>query len=366
MRRVLGLVLAAALAIGVVAAVGMSLLGKSKPSAPANLTTVRGVIGSEKQPFFSDAQVIAEFHKQGYDVQVDTAGSRQIATSIDLSKYDFAFPAGSPAAEKIRLAKKINKSYVPFYTPMVVASFKEIALLLQAAGAAQAQGNGTYYTLDVSKYLQLVKSNTRWSDLPNNTSYATSKSILITSTDVRTSNSAAMYLAIASYVANSDNIVQDATQAAAVLPTVEPLFLRQGFTEQSSEGPFTDYLSIGIGKTPLVMIYESQFVARAAARDGSITHDMVLMYPTPTVYSKHTVVPLTANGDAVGKLLLNDVTLQHLAVKYGFRTNDPGYFAQFASSHGVSLPPGLVNVIDPPTYEVLEGMITDIEKRLTS
>lgn len=31
-----------------------------------------------------------------------TAGSREIATSTDWSGYDFAFPAGTPAAEEIR------------------------------------------------------------------------------------------------------------------------------------------------------------------------------------------------------------------------------------------------------------------------
>ena len=47
----------------------------------------------------------------------------------------------------------------------------------------------------------------------------------------------------------------------------------------------------------MVMIYESQFVARAAAHDGSIRPDMVLMYPEPDVLSKHTLVPLTSKGD---------------------------------------------------------------------
>jgi hypothetical protein len=173
-----------------------------------------------------------------------------------------------------------------------------------------------------------------------------------------------MYLAIASYVANGNNIVQDAGQAAAVLPKVQPLFLRQGYTESSSEAPFEDYLSIGIGKTPLVMIYEAQFVARAAANDGSISKDMVLMYPTPTVFSKHTLVPLTPAGDGAGRLLMTDPDLQRLAIKYGFRTTDTAAFNKFVTSHKVVLPPTLYNVIEPPTYEILESMISAIEQQL--
>ena len=360
MRRALGLVLAVILGVGVLAAIVISVRGRLD-TPTQQLTVVRGVIGSEKQPFFSDPDVIKAFRNHGLDVRVDTAGSRQIA-SLDLSHYDFAFPAGVPAAEKIRLARKVNTSYSPFYTPMAIASFRSIADLLVNAGVAKNQGG--YYTFDVQAYLALVARNARWTDLPNNTTYPSGNSILITSTDIRTSNSAAMYLALASYVANGNNIVQSPAQGAAVLPKVEPLFLRQGFTATSSEGPFQDYLSIGIGKTPMVMIYEAQFVAQAALNDGSISKDMVLMYPTPTIYSKHTVVPLTPAGDRAGRLLLTDPDLQRLAIKYGFRTSDTTGFNKFISAHKIVLPQTLFNVIEPPSYESLESMISTIEQHM--
>jgi hypothetical protein len=348
--------LAAVLAVAVAAAIIVSAAQRIHPATP--LTVVRGVIGSEKLPYFQDPAVIQAFHDNGFDVQVDTAGSRQIATTVDLSKYDFAFPAGVPAAEKIQLDRKAKTTYSPFYTPMAIATFKPIAQMLIADG--MAKDNGTYISFDVKAYLAAVKNNTRWSDLPDHAAYPATKSILITSTDIRTSNSAAMYLSIASYVANADNVVQDSTQAAAVLPAVEPIFLRQGLTAASSEEPFQDYLSIGIGKTPMVMIYEAQFLAAAASNNGSITKDMVLMYPDPDVLSKHTVVPLTANGDRVGQLLLNNAQLQKLATKYGFRTNNQIAFNQFLSSHGLTSP-SLVNLIEPPTFQNLESMISAIQ-----
>jgi len=361
MNRVLGLSLAALLAVGVLVAIVASYaLGHRSPAA--SLVTVRGVIGSEKQPYFQDPDVIRVFHNNGYDVQVDVAGSRQIATTVDLSKYDFAFPAGVPQATKIKNDHKAKATYSPFYTPMAVASFKPIVDLLTQAGVVTNQGGA--YLLDVNGYLKLVAQNKRWTDLPNNTSYPAGKSILITSTDVRTSNSAAMYLALASYVANGNNVVQDAQQAQAVLPAISPLFLRQGLTETSSEVPFNDYLSIGIGKSPMVMIYEAQFVARQTAKDGSITAQNVLMYPSPTVLSKHTLVPLTAHGDAIGQLLLSDSQLQKLAVKYGFRTSDPAAFKNYLDSKQVPQPPQLINVIEPPAYDPLEAMISGIQTEM--
>lgn len=361
MNRVLGLSLAALLAVGVLVAIVASyVLGHHAPAA--SLVTVRGVIGSEKQPYFQDPDVIKVFHDHGYDVQVDVAGSRQIATTVDLSKYDFAFPAGVPQANKIKADHKAKATYSPFYTPMAIASFKTIADLLTQAGVVSNQGGA--YQLDVGKYLALVAANKRWTDLPNNTTYPAGKSILVTSTDVRTSNSAAMYLALASYVANGNNVVQDPQQAHTVLPIVSPLFLRQGLTETSSEVPFNDYLSIGIGKSPMLMIYEAQYVAKETAKDGSLTGQNVLIYPSPTVLSKHTLVPLTPHGDAIGQLLLNDPQLQKLAVKYGFRTSDPTAFKNYLDSKQVPQPPQLINVIEPPAYDPLEAMISGIESEM--
>ena len=210
----------------------------------------------------------AALKRGGFDVTVSTAGSRQIA-GADLSNEAFAFPAGVPAAEKIRRDHAGSKAFVPFYTPMAVASWKPIVDLLTAAGVAHTSGNVT--TLDVAAYMKLVDANTRWKDLPGNTAYPVNKSILISSTDVRKSNSAAMYLSLASYVANGDNIVENDAQVAPLMDRLAPLFLRQGFVASSTEEPFEDYLVQGMGKSPMVMIYESQFIARAAAADGSIT-----------------------------------------------------------------------------------------------
>src|SRR3984893_436962 len=223
MRRWIGLGLAAVLALAVVGAIILSVSQKIHPTQP--LTVVRGVIGSEKLPYFKDPGVIQVFKDNGYDVQVDTAGSRQIATTVDLSKYDFAFPAGVPAAEKIRLDHKAKTTYAPFYTPMAIATFKPIVhLLIDPKPTRVATDHGTYLSFDVKAFPAMVEGMKRWSDLKPNPAYNVNKSILITSTDIRTSNSAALYLALASYVANGSNIVQDLSQGNAVLPRVEPLF----------------------------------------------------------------------------------------------------------------------------------------------
>ena len=368
MRRTVGIVLAALLAVGVIVAIVVSAGGGDDDPGSQDVVAVRGVIGSEKAPFFADRRVQAEFRKHGLKVEVDTAGSRSIATTVDLSKYDFAFPSGVPAAAQLKTKSGASTTYTVFYTPMVIASWQPIAKILEGAGVAKPQGvtaaapDGTYDTFDIAKFLDLVKNNTRWNDLPDHEAYDASKSVLITSTDVRTSNSAANYLSITSYVANGNNVVQNETDGDKVIPTVSQLFLKQGFTATSSEEPFDDYLAIGIGKAPIVFVYEAQFLAHVFADDGAITPDMRLLYPDPDVLSKHIVVPLNENGDKVGKLLLTDPVLQRLAAAYGFRTNDPKSFNDELKQHPAGIPRTIVDLIEPPSYEALEHMIEKIEQ----
>jgi hypothetical protein len=321
------------------------------------LTTVRGVIGSEKKAFFEDPQVVRAFAGMGLKVEIETAGSRQIATSTDLGRYDFAFPSSAPAGEHIQRERKAGTTYTPFSSPMAIATFQPIADLLTEAGVVK---QGEVPAFNVGRHLDLVTTGAKWDQLKSNSAYPVDKNILISTTDPRTSNSAAMYLAITSYVANGGKVVHGAAAEKAVLPLVTPLFTGQGYTDSTSEGPFGEYLTVGMGPAPLVMIYEAQYV-EAAAR-GQIKPGMVLMYPSPTVLSKHTLVPFTPSGDRVGRLLSTDPHLQRLAAEHGFRSGDAARFAEVAAEHGVRVAADLIDVVDIPSYDTLEHLLDGVAK----
>ncbi|WP_427885069.1 three-helix bundle dimerization domain-containing protein [Kribbella sp. GL6] len=331
--------------------------------AKSGLVTVSGVIGSEKRAYFEDPDVKAALAKHGFEVKVDTAGSREIATSVDLSKYDFAFPSSSTAAERIlqptagRPAVS-GKKYSVFSSPMAIATYQPIVDLLSATGIAR-KVNGTWY-FDVRKYVDLAKANWRWTNIRGNTTYPVNKRILITTTDPRTSNSAAMFLSIVTYVANHNTVVQSAADEQKVLPLVAPLFVNQGYTDNSSEGPFDDYLSLGMGKSPMVNIYEAQFVE--AAVEHKLKPGMVLMYPSPTVQSKHTLVSLNANGEKLGELLSTDPDLQQLAARHGFRTADETQFANVVNQRNIPVARDVLDVADTPTYDTLERLLDAVSK----
>lgn len=357
MRRGLSIGLAVLLALGVV----ITILVSRDDGSGARTQVARGVIDVDKQAFFEDPAVQAAFRKAGIDVEVDTAAGRQIAADVDRARYDFAFAAGTPQADRIRAEHDVARTYAPFSTPMAIATFDDIARLLARAGVAADHGG--WWSFDMDKYLDVVRTGTRWDELPGNTTYPVGKQILVTSSDVSTSSAAAMYAAIASYVLNGHNVVASENDITKVYGLVSELFIRQGVQAQSTEEPFDDYLSIGEGKAPMVMIYESQFVARAARHDGSITSHMVLMYPDPDIVSRPTLVPLTPLGDRIGRLLMTDPALQELAVRHGFRTATPGAFARIAATNHLDVAPELLDVIEPPTYDNLEALVLAIASR---
>lgn len=358
-RRIFAPLLTVLLLAGVGAAIYLSV---SEQLQNAHTVTLRGLSGSEKLPFFRDERVIEALRAHGIETDVEKAGSRQIATSYDLKQYDFVFPAGIPAAEKIRREQGITKSYDVFFTPMVVASWRPIAEVLEANGIVQER-EGAYYIIDLHKLLDAIANEVRWKDLKGNDAYPANKGILITTTDIRKSNSAAMYLALASYVLNGDAIVQGESDYAPIMDRLAALYLRQGFTEDSSQVPFQDYLVMGPGKSPMVMIYEAQFLAEAAQENGVLRGDMVLLYPEPTLFTKHILLPITAAGEKLGEALTTDHRLQELAAEHGLRTENIAAFRDFIKRHGLKIPDSLVNVIEPPSYEVLERMIQIIESR---
>ncbi|WP_245650495.1 three-helix bundle dimerization domain-containing protein [Nocardia harenae] len=345
---VVGLVLVLTAVLGVTVTGGGD---EPAPVAAAAPVTVRGLVGSEKADFFADPRVAEVFARHNLTVQVEPAGSRQIAT-LDLDGYEFVFPSSATAADRIQRERNVGTKYTPFSSPMAIATFGPIVEALTAAGVIRP---GPVPTLEIARYLQLVRDNVEWERIPGNTTYPVRKNVLVSTTDPRTSNSAAMYLAVAGFVANDNAVVSGADAERRVLPLLGRLFAGQGRTEGTSEGPFREYLSGGMGPAPMVWIYESQFVEAAVA--GQTEPGMVLAYPSPTVLSQHTVIPLGSAGDQVGKLLSTDPDLQRLAAEHGFRT---GGFAAVANQHRVPVATDLIDVIDTPTSETLERMIDGV------
>ncbi|MER5600702.1 substrate-binding domain-containing protein [Streptomyces sp. NPDC002265] len=352
MRRIAGIVLAVLLIGGVVAAV---VAGREHGDKGTATKTVRIVIGSEKAEFFADPDVVKALAAKGCTVQAETSGSWAME-GLDLEGYDVAFPSSqAPAAELAAKYKVRGTLPRPFYSPLVVVAHRGAAEVLAGNGLATLDGKNRGI-LRMAAYLDAARHDRTWQQLKGAAKYGElTGTLYISSTDPETSNSGALYLAAASYVADGGRVVSSDADIARTAPLLHKLVSVQGAQQSSSDANFRDFIS-GAGN-PLVLVYESQ-VASLLGRQHD-PGDLVVLYPDTTVNSDHTVVPLTENGRGLAELLGTDPLLRKLAVRHGFRPQgDTDEFTAAAAGHTAYLKQRLTGVRQAPvpTSKVLHEL----------
>ncbi|GHG25713.1 hypothetical protein [Streptomyces hydrogenans] len=353
-RRILGIVLAVLL-LGGVAAVLVAGGDKDKGTATK---TVRGVIGSEKSEFFTDPDVVKALAAKGLTVSTETSGSWDME-QLPLKGYDFAFPSSKGPADELR-AKAADKAVAtplrPFYSPLVVVAHSNAARVLAGNGLATLGARGTSGILRMDAYLAAVRADRSWQQLKGADKHAElSGTLFITSTDPVASNSGALYLAAASYVADGGRVADGKEAVGRTAPLLRKLTQVQGAQQTGSDAPFRDFVS-GVGN-PLVLVYESQVASQLLA--GRPMGDLVVLYPDTTVNSDHTLVPLTEGGKELGRLLSEDPELRRLAVRHGFRPQGAApEFTEATNPYGEYLNQTLTGVRQAPvpTGAVLRDM----------
>ncbi len=333
----------------------------------ANTVVLKGLIALDVEPYFKDPRVqkrLAELH---LPVSVARVGSRDMAAKVVPGEApDFFFPSGVVAANQVAdAARKANFSAAqvsPFFTPMVIASWEPVAKILVANGLAKPL-SPKVFGVDMAKLTETMLAKKRWKDLQGAAGYDVSRSVLVSTTDLRRSNSGAMYLALTSQALTGD-VVTDKPQAQKVALKLAELFKRQGYQENYVNGNFDDYVAIGMGKTPMAFIYENQLVSYAIAKQG-VGPDMVLMYPQPTIVNKVVFVSLNENAKKLGEALASDAQLQSVGVEYGFRIADTERFMAAVKPTGLAVEARLTQVVDPPSYDIMAEMIDVVSREMT-
>ncbi|WP_436521260.1 hypothetical protein [Actinoplanes sp. HUAS TT8] len=344
-------VLAVAVSVALILVVGWKLgqgrTGTDAATCAAKVTEVRGIVGSEKEPFLRDSRVTEIFKCAGLRLRIDPTGSREMVDLLagDSVKYDFAFPSSTPAAEKIKSVLNVKESYKPFSSVMGVATFKDTAEVLRRAGVVQTVGGQD--VISVSKLIDLDRAGTSWKKLPGNESSANGNVVLMRTTDPADSNSAIMFLSIVSAVLNGDKPVASAASVTKVLPDMCRLMADQGLKPDTSGVLFEEYLTGGPTRTPIALVYESQFLDKVSTQRVPPDGQHVLLFPSPTVYAWHELVPLSDGGRKVGEMLRDDDTLKDLAAEYGFRPQ----------GRTLADRPNPPVVVEPPAYKILETML---------
>ena len=333
----------------------------------AQAVPLKGLIALDVEPFFKDPRVEKILAEHKLPVAVSRVGSRDMAGKVAAgTSPDFFFPSGVVAANQVvDAARKANLAVAqsaPFHTPMVIASWEPIAKILVGNGMARSLGPRTY-GVDMTRLTEAMLAKKRWKDLKGAQAYDVTRSVLVSTTDVRRSNSAAMYLALTSHALNGD-VVTDRATAQQVAARLAELFKRQGYQENYVNGNFDDYVAIGIGKTPMAFIYENQLVHYALQKKG-IGSDMVLLYPQPTIVNKVVFIAFNERSKALADLLGSHAQLQAIAVEYGFRVADTERFVQAVQPTGLAVEPRVTQVVDPPAFELMAEMIDVVAREMT-
>ena len=349
MRRktiLIGLAILAA----VIAAGGIYLLlgGGQRP------VELRGYVGGEKIGLLDDPEVQRVLERD-YKLTLDyaKAGSLDMVTA-DHESRDFLFPSSQTALEYYQqLYGAPDRSQIVFNTPIVLYTHRPILEAFLDAGMVTEE-DGVYY-MDMEALVETMEAGTTWAQLGLEELYG---QVAVNTTDPVRSNSGNMFAGLLANVLCGG--VADADSVEAVLPRLEAIFEKLGYMEASSSDLFDQFLKTGMGAKPLVVGYENQLLEFAVENPedwAQLKDDIVLIYPTPTVWSSHVYIALDEAGEAGIDALL-DGEVQRLAWEnHGFRTEVSGTGADEDHFGVPHLAAEITQVAAMPSYAAMEKII---------
>ena len=323
------------------------------------IVNVDGYVGGEKIELLEDEEVQSVFEeKYGLNVDYSRAGSLDMMTA-DLSGRDYLFPSSSIALEYYEdLHGSPVQSEIVLNTPIVLYTHQIVLDAFESQGLITTDGDIHY--IDMAGLLELIQNGAQWSDIGLPELYGR---VSVDTTDPSKSNSGNMFAALVANVLNEGQTVTEA-DLAAILPELQDIFGKLGYMETSSSDLFSQFLRMGVGAEPIIAGYESQLIEYAAIYPDEydrIRDDVVMLYPTPTVWSAHVMIALDENG----QILLNamqDEEVQDLAwTKHGFRTGNYGDIADSGSIPADGVASSITQVAQVPSYDVMKVIIEELE-----
>ena len=350
--RLLGLLLLIVIAAGT----GIIYQMTAGKKEPIRLT---GYLGGEKIGFIEDEEV-QEILRDQYGIEMDysKAGSLDMVT-LDQEGMDYLFPSSQTALEYYRELKgEPAKSEIILNTPIILYTHKIVSDVLEEQGIVSEE-DGVMY-LDMAEMARIITEERSWKEIGLPELYG---NVSIDTTDPAKSNSGNMFAGLLANTLNG-GVTVDEEALPRILPQLQEIFDKLGYMETSSSDLFSQFLKMGVGAKPIIAGYESQLLEFAVEQPddfAKIKDDIVMLYPSPTVWSTHIYIALTENGEmAVDGLL--DPQVQELAwEKHGFRTSVYSA-ATDTSGFGVNgLAKDITRVMQMPDYAVMRQIIDSLQ-----
>ncbi|TPF86267.1 hypothetical protein BW13_05540 [Bifidobacterium sp. UTCIF-37] len=357
--KLIGLI---ALLAAVAIVFGLVVWNASRPapttSQPTRTVTVDGYLGGEKIGLFDDPEFGRIAAAQGLDVSYRKAGSLAMMDA-NRKGLDYLFPSSRIAVEygKAQGVKAVRSDIV-FNSPIVIYTHKAVADGLVSTGLMSVKDG--VYRIDMAKAVTAMEANRSWTDVGYAAGYGQFR---IDSTDPVQSNSGNEYAALIATVMNggapatTESVTRDG-------PRVKAIFEKSGWMETSSEDSFSQFLTLGVGSKPMTVGYESQILDLAVNKPDAfkqVKDDIVIAYPTPTVWSTHTLMALDEKGERLLDLLTSS-DVQRLAWRrHGFRSVDytgDDSIARFGVNGVVDQ---VTDVAELPGNQAMQALITALK-----
>lgn len=336
------------------AAAGYYLYGKS-----ADVTVINGYLGGEKIGIMEDEQIKSILAKKYHIAfEYSRAGSLDMVTA-DQSGRDYLFPSSRTALEyyKEQHGEPVSEEII-FNTPIVLYSHKAVAQAFMSDGTVTLS-DGVYYA-DMKKLTDKITGDVTWAQAGLPELYG---NVSVDTTDPVRSNSGNMFAALLANVLCGGKTA-DEESIQSVMPQLKAIFAELGYMETSSSDLFNQFIRTGIGAKPIIAGYENQLLEYAAENPeqyAKIADDIVIIYPTPTIWSTHIYISLDETAK-MGAEALCDEKIQQLAwEKHGFRTSGCDISTDGGNVSVTGIAPELNSVINIPDYKVMKLIIEELE-----
>lgn len=301
------------LAVIIIAGIYVSVNKNKKPEVRIN-----GLLGGEKIGLFEN-ELFKKEAKDKFALTLDykKAGSYDMVRE-DSSQYDYLFPSSQLALDLFKKnGGKFKSQDIVFNTPIVLYSRKPVVDVLEKEKIVNKEDDSYY--VDMTKLANIIAEGKTWQELGLSQLYG---NVLVDTTDPNKSNSGNMFLGLLANSLNNGALVNK-SNVDNLIPTIKKIYQQIGHMQSSSADMFSQFLKQGIGAFPIIAGYESQILEFSKLEPEiyeQIKDDLVILYPSPTVWSSHVYISLTDNGN-LGLDMLLDKSTQEIAWKdHGYRT----------------------------------------------
>ena len=346
----------------------------------SNLTDVYVATGGGKEDFLADEE-IQKILKSKYKLNViyDTwsngktitqpliresvkLGNSDIVSRISkgesftihsngVSKYDALFTSDQRFYDYYKLAPNKEKNESDRYTvleggltlntPIVIYSWKKVVEAL-IKEAIVTEIDGVYYITDMPKLMNYILSGKKWSDIGLKELYG---NINVASTDPVTSSPGATYYGLLLSILSESQVTDSNVEKN--LPKLKNFYIQSGYMNNTPADLFERYLKTGMGGEPMIVDYEKSMINfKTNFPDGfeQVKDDIVILYPTPTIWNSHCFAAFSENGQKLYHALQDKEIGQIAWEKYGFRTGVSGG-SYDVSSMGIAVPQNITSTV---------------------